>query len=117
MKYRQRGVTFIGLVVIGIIIACIGVVAAQVVPTVVEYQSISKAATRAAEGSTVAEVRAIFDRAAAIDNIKSIAGRDLIIGKENDRVIVEFEYEREIPLFGPAYLLMRYSGSSRTPSR
>ena len=72
-----------------------------------------KAATRAAEGNTVAEVRAIFDRAAAIDNIKSVSGRDLIIGKENDRVIVEFEYEREIPLFGPAFLLMRYSGSSR----
>jgi hypothetical protein len=39
------------------------------------------------------------------------------VGKENDRVIVEFEYEREIPLFGPAYLLMRYNGSSRTPAR
>ena len=66
-----------------------------------------------AEGTTVAEVRSIFDRAAQIDDIRTIAGKDLEIGKEGDRVVVSFAYDREIHLTGPAYLLMRYEGRSR----
>ena len=61
----------------------------------------------------MAEVRSLFDKAAAIDDISSIEGRDLEISKQNDRVIVEFAYEREIHLAGPAWLVMRYSGRSK----
>ena len=55
------------------------------------------------------EVRAIFDRAAQIDDIKTITGADLEISKINERVVVEFEYERSLPLVGPAYLVYRFT--------
>lgn len=113
MKQRQRGVTFVGLVVIGAVVAALGIVVAQLIPTLIEYQAIHKAARRAASGATVAEVRSIFDKAAAIDDISSINGRDLEISKENDQVVVAFAYEREIHLAGPAWLVMRYSGNSK----
>jgi len=61
----------------------------------------------------VAEVRAIFDRAAAIDDISSINGTDLKIAKEGDKVVVSFAYEKEIQLVDPAYLLLKYSGRSK----
>ena len=51
--------------------AVVGVMAAQVVPTVIEYQAIHKAVNKASEGNTVAEVRTIFDKATSIDNITS----------------------------------------------
>ncbi|WP_180682420.1 DUF4845 domain-containing protein [Tepidicella baoligensis] len=114
MRQYQRGITFIGIVLIGIVVAVAGVVAAQVVPTYLEYQAILKAAQRAAEsGNTVGEIRAAFDRARAADYFEAISGRDLEISKVNDRVVVEFAYEKEIHLVGPAYLVMKYQGRTR----
>lgn len=110
---QQRGITFLGLLFIGVIVALLAIVGAQVVPTATEYMSIQKAAKKAAaEGGTVQQVRAAFDRTASVDYITSIAGKDLDITKINDEVVVSFDYEREIHLVGPAYLLLKYSGSS-----
>lgn len=109
----QRGISFIGLLVLGVILAMLVIVGARVVPTASEYMSIQKAVKKAAvDGTTVQSVRASFDRTAAVDYIESISGRDLIITKVNDEVVVSFAYEKEIPLFGPAYLLLKYEGSS-----
>jgi len=113
MKHKQRGISLIGLVIVGAALAFLGVVGAQVLPTALEYQAIIKAAKKAAaEGTTVPEVRAVFDRAAAIDDISSIGGKDLEITKESDKVVVSFSYQREIHLGGPAYLLLKYRGRS-----
>jgi hypothetical protein len=113
IKQQQRGISFIGLIIIGGLLAFLGVVGAQALPTMLEYQAVIKAAKKAAaEGNTVPEVRASFDRAAAIDDISSISGKDLEITKENDKVVVSFAYQREIHLGGPVYLLFKYSGRS-----
>lgn len=112
-RSRQRGLSFVGLIVVAIIVVFAGIVTAKVVPTVIEYNAISKAAKKATAGSTVAEVRAIFDRAQAIDDFSSINGKDLDIKKNGSQVVVEFAYDKEIPLGGPAYLLIKYSGSSK----
>lgn len=113
MKQHQRGMTFIGLLLVGILLAFAGVTLAQVVPTYIEYMAVQKAVQKASTGTTVAEVRATFDKAAQIDDIASVSGKDLDIGKQGDRVAVSFDYSREIHLFGPAYLVMKYSGSSQ----
>ena len=112
-KSRQRGISFIGLVFTASVLAMAGVVAAQVFPTLVELQAINKAVNKAAtEGTTVADVRMLFDKAAAIDDIKSISGKDIIVTKESDKVVVSFEYQREIHLTGPAFLTLKYAGRS-----
>jgi hypothetical protein len=111
---RQRGISFIGLLFVAAILACAGVVVAQVIPTVIEYQAIGKAATKATEGNTVPEVRAIFDRAQAVDDFKSVSGKDLDVQKVGDRVVVSFAYDRQIHLFGPAFLLLKYKGQGQS---
>lgn len=113
LKQRQRGLTFFGLLFVGILLAFAGVVFAQVVPTYIEFMAVQKAVQKAATGTTVAEVRAIFDKAAQIDDITTISGKDLEIGKQGDKVVVSFDYSREIALMGPAYLVMKYNGSSQ----
>src|SRR5689334_12367274 len=110
---RQSGMGFIGILFVVGVLACGGVIAAQVFPTVVEYQAILKAAQKASGGNSVPEVRQIFDKAADIDDIKSVKGRDLEISKEGDKVIVKFAYNREIHLAGPAFLLLKYVGQSK----
>lgn len=112
-KTRQRGVSFIGLLFVGGILVFGGIVAAQVFPTLIEYQAIDKAANKSKDGGSVAEVRRIFDKARDIDDIKSISGKDLDVTKEGDKTVVAFAYSREIHLGGPAYLLLKYSGRSK----
>lgn len=113
MKQHQRGLTFIGLLFFGGLIAFLGLVTVQVVPTYIEYLTIVKGVKKAAQGSTVQEVRSSFERTMAIDQISSINPSDLDVRKENDKVVVSFAYQREIHLGGPAYLVMKYQGSSR----
>jgi len=112
-KSGQRGLSFIGLVVVAVVIGGGGIVVAQAVPTYIEFLAVSKAAKKASEGTTVGEVRTIFDKAASIDNISAITGKDLDVTKVNDKVVVSFAYEREIHLGGPAYLTLKYDGKSR----
>lgn len=113
LKRRQQGLTFVGLVVVGVLLALAGLVAAQVFPTYIEYLAVQKAVNKASAGNTVAEVRDLFDKAATIDDIRTITGKDLKVGKEGDRVVVSFDYTREIHLTGPAWLVMKYQGRSK----
>ena len=113
LKTRQRGISFFGLIVVMIVLAALGLVGAQVFPTALEYQAILKAVNKAKDGNTVHQVREIFDKAADIDNISSIQGKDLTITKNGDQVVVAFAYDKEIHLAGPAYLLIKYRGQSR----
>jgi hypothetical protein len=59
------------------------------------------------------EVRTIFDKAAQIDDIKSIAGKDLEVTKDGDKIVVAFAYTKEIHMAGPAFLLLKYNGKSK----
>jgi uncharacterized membrane protein len=113
LKQGQQGLTFFGLLIVGLLLAFAGVIFAQFVPTYIEFMAVEKAVQKASEGTTVAEVRSIFDKAAQIDDITTITGKDLEVGKQGDRVVVSFDYQREIPLVGPAYLVMKYTGSSK----
>jgi len=112
-RSRQRGISFIGLIVVGSLLAMGGVVAAQIFPTFIEFQSIQKAAKKASEGNTPAEVRVIFDKQAEVNDFKSITGKDIVVTKEGDKVVVSFEYQREIHLTGPAWLTLKYAGRSK----
>ena len=113
MRQKQRGITFLGLLVVGGVLVFGAIVGMQVFPTYIEFLAIQKAAKKASGGNTVPEVRVIFDKAAQIDDISSIAGKDLDVSKQGDKVVVSFAYQREIHLGGPAYLVMKYQGSSR----
>ena len=113
-KSKQRGISFFGLVFVGAVLAVTGVIAAQVFPTIVEYQAISKAVNKAAaDGGSVVDIRNTFQRAQDIDDFKSLNAKDLEITKEGDKVVVKFAYQREIHLTGPAWLTLKYAGRSK----
>jgi Domain of unknown function (DUF4845) len=78
----------------------------------IEWQAVDKAVNKAKDGATVPEVRSLFDRAQAIDDFK-LSSKDIVVEKVGEKVVVSYSYEREIHLFGPAYLTMKYKGQSR----
>jgi len=114
-RARQRGLSFVSLVLIALIAVAVFAIGGQSVPVFVEYMAIKKAAAKAAnDGITVPQVQASFDRAAGIDDISSISGKDLVVTKNNNRIVVSYSYSREIPLVGPAYLVYRFQGSAQS---
>ena len=109
----QRGISFSGRVPWGCWLAWRARGGGGGLPPATEFMATQKAVKKpAADGDTVPAVRAAFDRTAAVDYISSISGKDLEITKQGDKVVVEFAYDKEIPLAGPAYLLLKYRGSS-----
>jgi len=113
-KFSQRGISFFGLLILGIVAALLVIVGLRVVPTVSEYMSIMKTAKQVAAdgGQSPLDIRRKFDLAASADYIDSIQGKDLDVTKNGDKVVIHFAYDKEIPLAGPVYLLIKYEGST-----
>jgi hypothetical protein len=116
IRSQQRGVTLFGLLFWAIIIGFVAYVVVRVVPTINEYVTIQRAVDKiaAAQPATVAEARAAFDRQKDIEYaISEITGKDLQITKENDRVVIAFAYNKEVPIYGPVFILIKYEGRSK----
>ena len=111
-KSRQRGISLFTLIFFLAVLGMVGAVGLRAFPSVLEYQAALKAINRAKDESTVAAVRAAFDRAAEIDSITSIKGKDLEVTKNGDKVVVSFAYDKEFHLAGPAWLTLKYEGTS-----
>jgi len=116
MSRRPRGLSLIGLLFWAIIIGFVGYVAVRVLPTLNEYFTIQRAVNKiVAESSPmVAEVRKSFEKQKDIEySISSISAKDLEITKENDRLVIGFTYDKEIPIVEPVYMLIKYKGRSK----
>jgi hypothetical protein len=115
-RARQRGVSLFGLMFWAIVIGFIGYVLVRALPTVNEYLTIQRAIDKivASSPTTVAEVRQAFDKQKEIEySIVSITSRDLDITKVNDKIVISFAYNKELPVMGPVYILLKYEGRSK----
>ena len=116
LRTRQRGVTLFGLMFWALFFGFVGYILVRTLPTVNEYLTIQRTIEKVAAGNpaTVNEVRNAFDRQKEIEySISSIGSKDLQITKENDKVVISYAYNKEVPLFGPVYILLKYEGRSR----
>ena len=112
---NQQGVTLVGMVIVGIIIVFVAIGGLKIAPAYIEYYKVKKAIVGVAQTTsrgTVAEVRAAFDRRAAIDDIDVIAGRDLEVTKEGNEIVVSFAYPKRISMFGNVSVLIEFAASS-----
>ena len=112
----QRGFSLIGLMFWAVLIGFFAYLAVRVLPTLNEYVTIQRAVDKIAAESppTVAEVRKAFERQKDIEySISSISAKDLDVTKENDRIVIRFAYDKEIPIIEPVFLLVKYEGRSK----
>ena len=112
----QKGLSLIGLRIWAIIVAFVALIVVRVLPTINEYTTVLRAVKKIAQDQpgTVAEARKAFDRQKDIEySISSISGQDLVVTKENDKIVIRFAYDKEVPIFEPVYLLIKYSGEGR----
>jgi hypothetical protein len=111
---RQRGLSLVGLIFLGLIAIVLLTIGFKLVPSLIEYLAIDRAVQRIKnEGSTVRDLRNAFDKYATIDDIKSITGKDLDITKDADGVVISYAYSYSVPLTDNVRLVIDYSGSTR----
>lgn len=111
---RQRGLSLVSLIFIGVVVIFLLVIGAKAVPAMTEYFAVDRAVQKVAgEGQTVRDIRSAFDRYATVDNISSISGRDLDVTKDGDRVIVSFSYQYSIPIMDNVRIVIDFAGSNR----
>jgi len=113
----ERGITLIGLLLWAIIAAFVALIVIRVLPTVNEYSTILRAVQKIAKEapSTVAEARSAFDKQREVEySITSITGKDLQVTKERDKVVIRFAYDKEVELYEPVFLLIKYRGEGRS---
>lgn len=110
---HQGGFSLIGFLSTLTVFGTIGLLLVRAGPSVVEYWAIDKAVVAASvAANTPDELRNTFDKLAAAGYIDSIEGKDLKITGTGKAMEISFSYEKKIPLFGPANLLIDYRGGS-----
>jgi len=112
---KQRGISLFGLLFWAVLLSFVGVVAAKVFPTVLEYYTIKRVIHKIAldNPGTVPAVRAEFDKARQIEySMTSVTSADLVVTKDNEKLVISFAYDKVIELFGPVNLLIKYEGNS-----
>jgi hypothetical protein len=115
-RSRQRGVTLFGLAFWGILVGFTAYLLIRGLPTVNEYMTVQKTIDTIARSNpaTVAEARQAFDKQKSLEySISEISGKDLVVTKENDKVVLSFAYDKLISIYGPVYVLIKYEGRSK----
>lgn len=102
MKGTQRGITLSGALVGMIVLAAVGLFAAKLLPSYIEYYGVQKI-FKSMEGagdmkSTVQDIRKSFDRRNQIENVKAIGGEDLEITKEGGEAVITATWSTKVPI-------------------
>lgn len=111
---RERGISLVGLIIGIAILGFIGLIGAQIVPSYIEYRAILTAIERAKKdgGDSVQAIQGSFARSSETAYISSIDSRDLMLERNGGEYEISFAYEKKIPLFGPASILLEYQGTT-----
>jgi len=114
---KQRGLTFISLVLAIAGIVFVAVIAIKLFPAYNEYFAIKKAFSSLkrqmsdAEMSRAAIVSA-FDKQRSIDDFTSVVGKDLVVEVTPSGTVVSVEYSVVTPLVGNVSALIDFSLST-----
>jgi len=102
------------MLILGIVLVMFVVVGMRVLPTALEFMAIKRAINKVATSgaSATPEIQKAFDLIAAVDDISTITGKDLVIARDGSSVTLSFRYEKRIPLVGPASLVIDYEGTT-----
>ena len=115
----QRGISLFGMVFWAVVISFAGLMALRVWPSLNEYFTIKQSIERIMRTEPVPTnalaVRKAFDRQKDVEySITTISGADLEIVEEADAGLrVSFAYDKEMEVFSPVFLLVKYRGSNR----
>jgi hypothetical protein len=115
MRRKQRGVTFIGWIVLLIPVAIVGYALIRVVPVYLNYMKVAKALEQIASESkgddqlSVQALRVSLDKHLDIDSVNYPRSDQISFVREGKSWVAETHYEDVTPLFGNVSILLRFN--------
>jgi amino acid transporter len=113
----QRGITLLGLLLIGFVLVLGTVIFMKLLPEYLEYYAIKKdvkavASDPGLKAATVADIRLAYAKRANIDQITAVTHQDIDITKDAGNLVISFAYSRKVPLVANISLVIDFEGSS-----
>ena len=117
IKFKQQGMTFIGLVLVIAVVIFLAVIGMKVVPAYIEFSSVKNAikyVAKDAKFSTMSkkEIASAFDKSASTGYITVIKGSDLVIEKNETGNVVTADYQVTLPIVANASVLLDFHATS-----
>jgi hypothetical protein len=111
---KQRGIGFLGIFMICVIIVLVSVAGMKIVPAYIEYFAIKDAIVKVkAQGpATLRDVQLAYDRYANISNIHDVTYADLEITRDNGELELSFAYPKKIHMFENVYVCIDFAAST-----
>lgn len=114
MRARQRGITFIGWIVLLVPVAIVGYAAIRATPMYLNYMKVSKALEQLAtefkgdEQLGIQAARSSLEKRLDIDSVTYPRVDQVAIVREGKSLVAEARYEDVAPLFANISLLVRF---------
>ena len=113
MKKRQRGMTFLGILTILIILGFAFYAALRAVPVYLEYMEVSRAMEQVRDEHAAIEtsaqmIRNSLERRWDVEDIKGLSWKDVEIKKTTEGFEVRSAYSVEEPFVANLYLLVKF---------
>jgi hypothetical protein len=102
MRHRQRGITFIGLLMILSLVGLIGYAGIRLVPVYLNYMKIARTMEQVAvefksDAPDPGRIRVALDRHWAIEDVNGVEVKDIEIKKDGDGVSMHVAYDQSVP--------------------
>jgi len=116
-RIKQKGITFMGMLFVGALIALFAISAMRIVPVYTEFMKVKKVLKAMQQQPlntmTPRQIKLAFDKRASIDYVTGVSSEDLNIERsDNGETIVSVEYQVVKPLVGNLSVLMDFSARS-----
>jgi hypothetical protein len=113
MLRHQRGITFIGGLIIATFVAIIGFAALRLAPVYLEYQKVVAAFKQleveyATGGATEGDIRLTLQRRFDVDDVTSITPQEVSIRRNNGVLEVSVEYSAVAPFISNISFLVDF---------
>lgn len=114
---RQQGISLPGLLTWSVVIVLVVILGMRLIPSFIEFAAIKRALVTIVSDpelrdASAREMRLAFDKRAAVDDIKSVSGSDIIIRKQNEQIVLSASYTVKKPLFANLSLLIDFDAVS-----
>lgn len=114
MKQRERGATFLGIVVILLILAAGLYGGIRLVPVYLEFTKVARALEQvrdenAAVDTSAQQIRNALERRWDVEDIKRIGWKEIEISKKSEGYEVTAAYRAEEPFVANVFLLVKFN--------
>ncbi len=114
---RQQGISLPGLLTWSVVVVLVAILGMRLVPAYIEFAAVKRALVTIASDPELRTagtqaIRQAFDKKAAMDDIKSVNGSDVIIKKQDEQVVLNVSYTVIKPLFANLSLQIDFDAAS-----